>query len=307
MLAHTPVSRKVFLYFDCNDLAGVQLLRADYTIDCESDDYKAFLPIVVLVLFGFIVALPGVISWYLYRHRQDLYSTSVYQKVGWLYDPFVRGSEWWQIHDVLLKMVLTGMLIYVPPLSRAGIAVLVCFVACCNLNYFTPHKNKVLFWLTELSFLITTAKYVVSLLLSSSSTADEDEQATMSVFLIALDVFFLASSVVAIGVSVLVLANRVVQINREEELKEEVSKKTAAATTAKITPLRSKSTVRKSSLIEDAFTRSEVALVAEQKRKQQKQRRSTQLRLAARLKVRQTKVLSKVPIFASIPSYRMVG
>jgi hypothetical protein len=105
MLAHTPVSRKVFLYFDCNDLAGVQLLRADYTIDCESDDYKAFLPIVVLVLFGFIVALPGVISWYLYRHRQDLYSTSVYQKVGWLYDPFVRGAEWWQIHDVLLKMV----------------------------------------------------------------------------------------------------------------------------------------------------------------------------------------------------------
>jgi hypothetical protein len=207
--------------------------------------------------------------------------------------------------QVLLKMVLTGMLIYVPPLSRAGIAVLVCFVACCNLNYFTPHKNKVLFWLTELSFLITTAKYVVSLLLSSSRTADEDEQATMSVFLIALDVFFLASSVVAIGVSVLVLANRVVQINREEELKEEVSKKTAA--TAKITPLRSKSTVRKSSLIEDAFTRSEVALVAEQKRNQQKQRRSTQLRLAARLKVRQTKVLSKVPIFASIPSYRMVG
>ena len=209
--------------------------------------------------------------------------------------------------QVLLKMVLTGMLIYVPPLSRAGIAVLVCFVACCNLNYFTPHKNKVLFWLTELSFIITTAKYVVSLLLSSSRTADQDEQATMSVFLIALDVFFLASSVVAIGVSVLVLANRVVQINREEELKEEVSKKTAAATTAKITPLRSKSTVRKSSLIEDAFTRSEVALVAEQKRNQQKQRRSTQLRLAARLKVRQTKVLSKVPIFASIPSYRMVG
>ena len=138
MLAHTPVSRKVFLYFDCNDLAGRNLLRADYDVDCESDDYYTFMPAVLIVLVGFIVALPGIISFYLWKHRKNLYSTSIYSKVGWLYDPYVRGAEFWQVHDVMVKMILTGMLIYIPPTSRAGVAILVCVGAIANLNYFQP-------------------------------------------------------------------------------------------------------------------------------------------------------------------------
>ena len=52
-----------------------------------------------------------------------------------------RGAEFWQLHDVILKMILTGMLIYVPPAERAGVAALVCMIAIANLNYFRPHKN----------------------------------------------------------------------------------------------------------------------------------------------------------------------
>ena len=92
------------------------------------------MPAVLIVLIGYTIALPGVISFYLWINRKELYSTSIYQTVGWLYDPFVRGAEFWQVHDVLLKMLLTGMLIYVPAASRAAIATLVCVVACCNLN-----------------------------------------------------------------------------------------------------------------------------------------------------------------------------
>ena len=42
-----------------------------------------------------------------------------------------------------MKMLLTGMLIYVPSTSRAGIATLVCMLAIANVNFFQPHKNKV--------------------------------------------------------------------------------------------------------------------------------------------------------------------
>ena len=58
------------------------------------------------------------------------------------------GAEFWQLHDVILKMILTGMLIYVPPAERAGVAALVCMIAIANLNYFRPHKNTLLFWLS---------------------------------------------------------------------------------------------------------------------------------------------------------------
>ena len=100
----------------------------------------------------------GIISCYLYIHRTELYSTSIFQTVGWLYDPFVRGAEFWQVHDVMMKMILTGMLIYVPPTSRAGIAVLVCVVAVANLNYFRPHKVSK----EELVFIVITTHQLVN-------------------------------------------------------------------------------------------------------------------------------------------------
>ena len=96
LLSHTPVGRKVFQYFDCNTLAGRSFLRADYDIDCKSNGYYAFMPAVLVVLVCFVVALPGVISFYLWLHRKELYSTSIYQTIGWLYDPFNRGAEFWQ-------------------------------------------------------------------------------------------------------------------------------------------------------------------------------------------------------------------
>ena len=345
MLAHTPVSRKVFLYFDCNDLAGVRLLRADYTIDCDSDQYISFMPVVLAVLASFIVALPGVISYYLWKHRKELYSTSVYQKVGWLYDPFVRGAEFWQVHDVLMKMILTGMLIYIPPNSRAGIAILVCVMAVANLNYFRPHKNKLLFWLTQLSFITTTAKYVVSLLLTSSDAFDTEEEGfTVSVLLVTLDVFFMGSSVLAMFVSVFVLRARLQQINKEE-------KATALASKTKVAPTCMQSAEEKavdqqkaielrtirlnfgaSSVeyktamkeLQDARAHSSMVDRMHQehqqhqqelnntlKKKQIQQRRNTRLRVEqrtqARAKLKKLKTLSRIPAFSGIKEEELQG
>ena len=109
LLAHTPVSRKVFQYFHCNDLAGTPYLRADYRVLCYSDAWWQFLPLVLVVMFMFTAALPGVLSYYLWRHRKELYSTSVNQTLGWLYEPFVRGAEFWMVHDGKLWLLLGGL------------------------------------------------------------------------------------------------------------------------------------------------------------------------------------------------------
>jgi CRP-like cAMP-binding protein len=227
-----------------------------------------------------------------------------------------------------MKMILTGMLIYIPSTSRAGIGILVCVIAVANLNFFQPHKNKVLFWLTQLSFITTTTKYVVSLLLSLSDTADTDENFAMSIFLITLDIFFMASSVLAIFISICVLTSRVKQINRDEKAEQKALQLKATHVVPinhdekdekeeddfnhaiskrhrRQRSVHSNETVALAHAIHDEFHESEIALRAEHKKHQQRQRRSTQLRVAARLKVRKTKVLSKIPIFASIPQYRM--
>ena len=105
------------------------------------------------------------------------------------------------------------MLIYVPSTSRAGIAILVCLVACCNLNFFKPHKNKALFWLSQISFITTAAKYVVALLLSANNQ-DKSEQFTIGVLLIFLDIFFMSSSVLAIFAAIFILHSKLKEIKK---------------------------------------------------------------------------------------------
>ena len=203
----------VFLYFHCHEIAGKSLLYVDYDIDCDSTQYYAFAPFVLAVLASFTIALPSVILFYLWIHRNDLYTTKTHQIVGWLYTPFVRGSEFWQVHDLLMKMVLTGMLIYIPPTSRSGAAVLVCVIAIANLNYFQPHKHKILFWLTQVSFITTASKYTIALLLSASKNTPE--MLLVGKVLIGLDIFFMVCSVLALFFSLVLLRNRVKEIQEE--------------------------------------------------------------------------------------------
>ena len=225
LLAHTPVSRKVFQYFHCNDIAGRELLIADYDINCLSPEYFAFMPIVVVVLITYTCALPMTILFYLFRHRNELYSTSVYQRIGWLYNPYVRGAEFWQVFDVLMKMVLTGILIYIPTTSRAGIASLICVVAVASLNYFEPHKNKVLFWLSQISFLTTGSKYIMALLLSSSFGMKEKEMRTIGMLLIGLDLGFMVASMFSIVIAVWMIHAKFQTIQRKNRKNKQSSKK----------------------------------------------------------------------------------
>ena len=229
LLAHTPVSTKVFRFFQCKLIAGKQLLVVDYTVDCDSAEWQLFTPVVLLVLVLFTLGLPIVLSLFLFWNRALLYSAKVYQKMGWLYAPYTKNAEWWQIHDVLMKMVLTGLLIYVPTTSRAGIAALLCTVTIANVNYFQPHKNRALFWLTQLSFLTTTSKYVLSLLLvvdmdevSERVEEREAERVTIGKIMIALDVFFMFSSMAAMVMAFLLL--RQSAINVHDDFQENFSK-----------------------------------------------------------------------------------
>ena len=316
LLAHTPVSRKVFQYFHCNDMAGTELLRADYDIDCQSDEYFRFRYFVGGVLFSFTFLLPATISFYLYWHRKDLYSTKVHQRLGWLYDPFVRGAEFWQVHDLLMKMVLTGMLIYIPTTSRAGVAILICVVCCCNLNYFQPHKNKLMFWLSQVSFITTTFKYTTALLLALSTAADT---VIVGYLLIFLDIFFITSSVLCLGLSLCIMRIRIKQQRaKDSEATEWIEKRTkelsntSTVSSTKVSPVESipsNAEIRNFSFapssstadkIQANFEANERQLHERHERRRNRSMIHTQLRVEARLKVRKAKTLNKVAMFAQL-------
>ena len=141
-------------------------------------------------------------------------------KIGWLYDPFQKGAEFWQVHDVTLKMILTGMLIYIPTSFRAAIAAMITVVSIANLNYFSPHKNRTLFTLTQVSFMVTCFKYLTALMIAASQAASQKNRgnanandALFGYMLVSLDIIFMFSAFVATIMTIFIMKRKIKAVN----------------------------------------------------------------------------------------------
>jgi len=98
LLAHSPVSKKVFIFYLCRNIGGRSFIRSDYSIECYESGWNSFQPAVMFVLITFTVGFPMVLVLMLYVNRNRLYKREIYAKMGFLYERYVRGSEWWEIH-----------------------------------------------------------------------------------------------------------------------------------------------------------------------------------------------------------------
>ena len=83
---------------------------------------------------------------YMICHRKHLTTPIVRRRIGFMMARFKKGTEWWEIQVLVRKVILTGMLVYLPPTTRAALAVLLCLVAVILLNYFRPYCSKPVFW-----------------------------------------------------------------------------------------------------------------------------------------------------------------
>lgn len=198
------------------------LFFSQYRIICFSQMWYGFLPVVLLVLIGYTVALPLCIAGYFYAHRNDLYSTAVNQRIGFLYEPYKRSAPWWSVHDVLVKMLLTGVLIYIPGVERTAFALFVCVLAICSLSYFRPHKSIVLFWLSQFSFIITLLKYLCGTILpleGEDELFDQSNRASsIGTFIITLDICFAGVVFLTICATGFVLRRKLLQGEQKKEL-----------------------------------------------------------------------------------------
>ena len=164
----------------------------------------------------------------------------------------------------------------------------------------------------------------MALILSVEKVLDLREQATIGKLLIGLDVFFLSSSVIAIFTASCVLYVRIKQIQRDltetpdpthivpvvNESKPKPHENLMSpdfSTSQKVNEdnknfllQRQHSTHRKATMLQDNFERSEQQLLMIQAARAEKSRLHTQDRIAARLKIRQTKTLTKVKLFEKL-------
>lgn len=150
-LVFPPVSNKTFKFLACNyfyeyaeeewmDLLGGtrtegqyrRFLEADYSIDCDSQEYADNYWIFLVSFFVFIVGIPLFFFLILWTHQRKglLQSGWCMARYGFLYQKYELRCWWWELLEMFRKLMLTSVLIFVQPgsLSQIVFGMLVSFV-----------------------------------------------------------------------------------------------------------------------------------------------------------------------------------
>ena len=67
--------------------------------------------LIVGFVMGFAIGLPLALSVVLFSNREQLHTPRVMETYGFLYDSYHRGTEFWDIHELVRRMSLTGLVI----------------------------------------------------------------------------------------------------------------------------------------------------------------------------------------------------
>ena len=196
----------------CHKIYDERFMRSNYSVTCDTSwEWLKLLPFVLTMLIGFTAGFPLMVAYYFRKHRFELYGAHAQGRYGWMYRPFRPGVEWWEVHEIMRRMILTGVLIYFPQHIRAAIGVVICTFAILNLNYFKPHKDPALFWISQSSFVVTLLCYVCAILVKTAQ--NDQERRDIGKLLVGLNISFVASSFVCGVLAIWVMRNKIAAVS----------------------------------------------------------------------------------------------
>lgn len=129
-LIYPTVSSIILKLFSCRTVEGVPYLSADFRIRCDSEEWKARAKLNILFTIMFPVAIPLFFAIILFYNRRRLHYPETLIKLGFLYAAYFDDVWWFEIVDVLHKLSLTSLLIFVPLDYKiaTGLGIVLCYL-----------------------------------------------------------------------------------------------------------------------------------------------------------------------------------
>lgn len=230
LLLHAPASKKALWFFNAHHLYGTNpkdptdenyrrsFLKVDYSMEIWQPRWNIFLAFVAVTMVVYVIALPSYIFIALCRSRKHLWRPKEMTKYGFLYARFQPGAEMWELHELTRKLLLCGVIGFLPNTTRAAVAILICVIAVACLNYFRPPRNKVIFLVAETAFITTTFKFLGAVLLQTSqddnTKGGKDDSEMLGFLLVCLDIFVMVGGVCAAIFIVFNLGNKARQMKK---------------------------------------------------------------------------------------------
>lgn len=141
-LIYPTVSSVILKLFSCRYIEGTSFLTADFRVRCDSEEWKRQAKLNILFTIMFPVAIPLCFTLLLFTHRHRLHYPETLVKLGFLYAAYYENSWWFEILDVLYKLALTSLLIFVPIDLRIPVAISITLTYLVVFLVFRPYIRK---------------------------------------------------------------------------------------------------------------------------------------------------------------------
>jgi len=180
-MLYPMISQRVFQLFDCHELdSGEAWLKADYFIDCNSDEHQIFKGIGVLTIIAYPIGIPCTFWLLLWKNKEKIRDDShiehlmVTERYLFLVEDYKLECWYWEALDMVRKLMLTSVLVLVEPgtLLQIGSALLVAltfYTLQIRKAPYVLYENNRLKLATDMQIILTL---IISLILKASESDD---------------------------------------------------------------------------------------------------------------------------------------
>ena len=222
-LVYSSISSVVFQMFACDKLdTGKSYLRADYTIECDSEKHRALQIYAGLMIILYPVGIPALYVGLLFRNRHVLRDeksreqSSFARPISDLWKPYKPQKFYYEVIECGRRILLAGAVVFIYPNTASQIAVAfaiaVFFVFVSEAM--APYKSCWDAWTSRFGHAIVFASMYLALLMKVDiSGENHSSQETFGVILVGVH----GCMILAVMVQAVVLAMSLRSTRRLED------------------------------------------------------------------------------------------
>ena len=161
LVMYPSLATRIFSVLRCIEFNGIEgaLLQQDFAIQCYVGKHATYLSLAIGFLCLYVAGVPIVIFLLLWRNRKHLHNLEspkhleVKFELGGLYQQYEPKYWWYELVEILKKMLMTGALCVVTPGSPLQLvtAIIIMTVSMVMVLKMAPYSNSTDDWMSFLS------------------------------------------------------------------------------------------------------------------------------------------------------------
>jgi len=124
-LIYPSVSSFVLRLYVCRHIEGVDYLASDFNVICYDSAWNANAGVDAFMILIYPIGVLSFLFFMLYRYRTRLDETGVRAQLGFLYDAYERKIWYFELIDMLHKLLITSIVAFFPPLAQMPVAMVI--------------------------------------------------------------------------------------------------------------------------------------------------------------------------------------